>query len=209
MDILCRNSDHVDIKKYFVKSARWNPTRCIWELTNVKVTNYGPTSAVSSEETHDELDFDSTTPPSQMVLVNTTPDQLSFHELGEYIETVQTAAKMAQYRTEWWYRIFYPSSLVVLLLFSLSFGTQTGRKSALTPVVWCIVVFLAYFALVQLFRATGQSNRINPVVAASAVEGAFALLGVVLLAQRIGWFREIRGFFIRNGLLRAPAIESS
>ena len=188
------NSEGAEEKEYFVKSAQWDAAQCLWVLQNGKIHTF----ETDSDETFEKMNLDATTPPTQMILVNTPPDQLSLHELGQYINnSAETPLKIAEYKAEWWYRIFYPTSLVVLLLFALAYGTQSGRSSALSGVVGCIVVFLFFFALVQFSRAMGHSGKVDPILSAAWVEVAFAILGVWMVLQKVGWMRELSGNIAR------------
>ena len=131
---------------------------------------------------------DITTPPRQLSLIVSQPDQLTFSQLSQYIDTsTATSEHLASYRTEWWYRLLYPLSLIVLMLFALLQGTRTDRRTAAVGVFWAIVVLVAYILVMGVFMTAGRFNRLPPFIAAIATEVIFGGIGLYLLALSNGW----------------------
>lgn len=209
--ILCQDAQRHDTVNYGARTATWDPVRCLWLLKDGICISYGPApdQAIRDTTPFDSKELNATTPPKQMLLVNTPSDQLSLHELNDFIQnTGEDPKKIAECRTEWWYRFVYPTSLVILLIFALTFGMQGGRQSALPAIVNCITVFLVYFASVQVFRAIGHGKSVelglSPIFCATFPEITFALLGIFLFIQRIGWLRLILGVFSKKEKLPDP-----
>ena len=107
---------------YAAQLGRW--TGQFWRLSNVKKIVYNGDGLVQTQESYPQYDLsDVTTPPKQLLLISSEPDALTVPELSEYIATsTATAEHIAKYRTEWWYRIIYPFSILVLMLFALIQG---------------------------------------------------------------------------------------
>jgi lipopolysaccharide export system permease protein len=168
-------------------------------LSGVLEFVYGPDGSVTAQKTYQEKDLDITTSPSQLSLIVSQPEQLTVAQLSEYIRTsTSTPEHLAQYRTEWWYRMLYPFSPFVLLLFALLQGTRTtDRRSAVAGVVSAIVVLLFYIMAMSVFMAAGRFKHLPPFIAASAAEVIFGSVGFYLLATQNGW-----GWQLLEGLKR-------
>ena len=192
VEILERNADGDDLVKYFARKGEW--TGEFWRLSGVLQITYGVNGGPQSQATHEELDLtDVNTPPSQLSLIVSQPDQLTLAQLSEYIETsTATEDHLAQYRTEWWTRIMYPFSLIVLMFFALLQGARTDRRSAAAGVIWGIVVLLLYIVSMNIFKAAGSMNKLPPFLAVVATEVLFGAVGLYLLGLTNGWWWQLR-----------------
>ncbi len=198
VEILQRDSEGHDIQKYIANEAKWNKE--FWKLSGVKEIIYGVDGTRPVEKTYQQLDMpDITTPPKQLSLIVSQPDQLTVAQLSQYISTsTATPDHLASYRTEWWYRVMHPFSLVVLMLFALVQGTRPDRRSAVAGVVWAIIVLVLYIMVMNVFMAAGRFNRLPPFVAVTATEVIFGLIGLHLVALRNGWYWQFRQMFKRK-----------
>jgi lipopolysaccharide export system permease protein len=191
VEILQRDANGHDMVKYFARNAEW--TGEFWRLTGVLKIIFGVTGAVQDQKAYEELDLpDITTPPRQLSLIVSQPDQLTVAQLSEYIATsTATPEHLAGYRTEWWYRVLYPFSLIVLMLFALLQGARADRRNAAAGVFGVILVLLAYIMVMNIFMAAGRFNRLPPFLAVSATEVIFGAIGLHLLALSNGWWWQL------------------
>jgi lipopolysaccharide export system permease protein len=191
VEILQRNAQGDDMVKYFARRAKWNGE--FWQLTGVLKIVFGVNGGLENQTTYEELDLpDVTTPPQQLSLIVAQPEQLTLAQLSEYIATsTGTPEHLAGYRTEWWYRVLYPFSLVILMLFALLQGAHTDRRGAAAGVIWIIVVLLLYIVFMSIFMAAGRYNRLPPFVAVIATEVIFGAIGLHLLALSNGWWWQL------------------
>jgi len=194
MELLQRDTNGDDMVKYFANRGEW--TGEFWRLTGVLAIEYGVNGAAQSQKMHEEMDLPNVnTPPSQLSLIVSQPDQLTVAQLSEYIDTsTATQQHLAGYRTEWWYRILYPFSLIVLMLFALLQGTRTDRRGAAAGVIWIIIVLLLYIVFMNIFMVAGRNNRLPPFVSVIATEVIFGVIGLHLLAMNNGWWWQLRDF---------------
>jgi lipopolysaccharide export system permease protein len=191
VEILQRDADGHDMVKYFAREGEW--TGEFWRLTGVLKIVYGVAGDAEDQKTYEELDLpDITTPPKQLSLIVSQPEQLTVAELSQYIATSTSSQdNLAKYRTEWWYRVLYPFSLIVLMLFGLLQGARIDRRTAAAGVIWAIVVLVAYVMVMGVFMAAGRFNRLPPFVAAIATEVIFGAIGLYLLALSNGWWWQL------------------
>jgi lipopolysaccharide export system permease protein len=177
---------------YAAQLGRW--TGQFWRLSNVKKIVYNGDGLVQTQESYPQYDLsDVTTPPKQLLLISSEPDALTVPELSEYIATsTATAEHIAKYRTEWWYRIIYPFSILVLMLFALIQGGRSHRRGSAAGIGGCILVLICFNIFSGVFKSAGTYNRLPPFVAVSFVEIVFALIGLHLLAINNGWYWQMQ-----------------
>jgi LPS export ABC transporter permease LptG len=192
VEIGLRDMQGQDLKRYFAREAKW--TGEFWRLTGVKEVDYGLDNSMQSQRSYEELDLpDITTPPGQLSLIASQPEQLTVSQLSRYIATsTATPDYLAQYRTEWWYRVLYPFSLIVLMLYGLLQGTRTDRGSAVFGVVMAIIVLIVYTLFMNVFLVAGKHNRLSPFLAVTATPMIFGSIGLYLLAANSGWWWQLR-----------------
>jgi lipopolysaccharide export system permease protein len=136
---------------------------------------------------------DVNTPPKQLSLIISQPEELTVSQLSQYIATSsQTPERLADYRTEWWYRVLYPFSILVLILFPLVQGARTDRRSAMAGVGVAILVLVIFIIASGCFMGLGRHDRLPPFVAAAATEVILGAVGLYLLAISNGWWWQLR-----------------
>jgi lipopolysaccharide export system permease protein len=188
VEILQRDDDGHDLVKYFAQGAEWTDGQ-FWRLSGVLKITYLANGDLKEQKTYQELDMpDITTPPKQLSLIVSQPDQLTVSQLSQYIATSTSSPEnLAKFRTEWWYRMLYPLTPIVLMFFALLQGTRTDRRGALGGVMLAIAVLICFIAINQTFLAAGRFNRLPPFVAAISTELIFGGIGLYLLALKNGW----------------------
>lgn len=187
LDILERDADGNDIQKYFAQKAEYTPGG-FWRLTGVLVIVFNSTGGVQEQKNYEQLDTDITTPPKQISLVISPPDELTVSQLSQYIATsTSTHENLAKYRTEWWYRMLYPLSLIVLMLFGLLQGARMDRRDAAAGVFKTILVLVGYLVVLNLVLQMGNHAKLPPFVAAIATQVVFGIVGLSLLTVKYGW----------------------
>jgi lipopolysaccharide export system permease protein len=187
-----------DIDMYDANLARWNGT--FWHLSGVKKTTYKEGGVVQDQATYRELDLpDVTTPPRELALIVSQPEQLTLGQLADYIATsTQTPEYVARYRTEWWYRVIYPLSVLVLMLYALLQGARSDRRSPAAGIGITIVVLLVFtIAMNLVFLPAGRFDRLPPFVAVALPEALFAAVALHWLAIKNGWYWQIHEWYVK------------
>lgn len=200
VEILQRDPQGHDLEKYFARTAEWkNGT---WRLHGVLKLIFGINGDMVDQAAYEEKDLNIATPPRELSLIISQPEQLTVAQLSQYIKTSTASPEhLAGYRTEWWYRVLSPLSLLVLMLFALLQGARTDRRSAVGGVVWAIIVLVLYMMVTSVFMTAGRFNRLPPFVAVIATEVIFGLIGLHLLAVTNGWWLQLWDYFNKG---RAP-----
>jgi lipopolysaccharide export system permease protein len=187
LTIVQEDADWHDMYIYSARTAVW--TGDFWRLNGVLKIVYGVDGTVQDQKTFEVLDLpDITTPPKSLSLIVSQPSQLTVSELSQYIATSTSSEdNLAKYRTEWWYRMLYPLSLFIMMLFALTQGVSTDRRNALGGVMVALVVLLGFVASMQLFMAFGDHNRLPPFISVVATLFIFGVIGAYMLAVNTGW----------------------
>jgi lipopolysaccharide export system permease protein len=180
-----------DMVGYFADRATW--TGEFWRFNSLKKVIYRSDGSVLEQKSYEELDLpDVNTPPHTLSLIVSQPEQLTLGQLSQYIETSsQSSDRLAAYRTEWWYRILYPFSILVLILFALIQGGRSDRRTAMAGVGVAILVLLGFTMGMSVFMAMGRFHKLPPFVAAVATETIFGLVGLYFLAKTNGWWWQL------------------
>jgi lipopolysaccharide export system permease protein len=192
LELLQRDADGHDIVKYFAQEGKYT-SGGFWRLTGVLKLTYNISGGIQDQKTYQELDLDAiTTPPKQLSLIVSAPEQLTVSELSQYIaSSTSTPEHLAKYRTEWWYRVLYPLSLVILMLFALIQGTRSDRRSPVVGIVMTVLVLFIYILFINASIALGKHDRLSPFVSVVAVQIIFAAMGLYLLARENGWWWQL------------------
>jgi lipopolysaccharide export system permease protein len=194
VSILERDAEGNDIQEYFAQRADYTPGG-FWRLSGVLLVTFSPGGGVEEQKNYEQMDTEITTPPKLISLVVAQPEQLTFAQLSQYIATsTSTPENLAKFRTEWWYRLLYPLSLVVLTLYGLMQSARTDRRDAAAGVLKTILVLLLYVVVMNLSLQMGNHAKVPPVVAALATQFVFGAFGVYLLARKYGWWWQAGAF---------------
>jgi len=185
------NAQGNDLRQYFAQKGEFTPGG-FWRLTGVLLIQYNPEGGLEKRTNYEQLDTDLTTPPKQISLVVSEPGHLTVTQLSQYIATsTATQENMAKFRTEWWYRLFYPTSVLVLMLYGLLQGARIDRRDAAAGVFKTILVLFFYMVISNLVLGLGNNNKLPPFVAACATQVVFGLVGLGLLGWRYGWWWQL------------------
>ena len=198
VQILQQDPQWHDIEMYVAKEARWNGE--FWRLTGVKKIIYNVDGLVQDQKAYQELDLpDVTTPPRELALIVSQPEQLTLSQLADYIATsTQTPEYVARYRTEWWYRVIYPFSVLVLMLYALLQGARSDRRSPAAGIGITIAVLIVFtISLNLIFLPAGKFARLPPLFAVAFPEALFAAVALHWLSIKNGWYWQAREWFVK------------
>ncbi len=190
-DILERDADGNDLRKYFAQQGEYTPGG-FWRLTGVLLIQYDTDGSVAKSTNYQQLDTDITTSPKQIALAGSSPDRLTVGQLSEYLATSTSRQEnLAKFRTEWWYRILSPLGLLVLMLFGLMQGARIDRRDAAAGVFKTILVLLLYMVVSNVVLQMGNNNKLPPFIAAIGAQFVFGVVGLGLLAGKFGWWWQV------------------
>ncbi len=167
-------------------SAKWFFGNGIWKLNNGKTYLYGE-DGVPIIQSWDALEIPGWRETPWKVLSNSlNPEFLGIPGLTTYLQTNADyeSARLAPFRTNWWYRWAEPLSCIVMVLVSAPLGIVYSRRGVLGGVAASIAIFAAMYFMRGTLIALGQSGFLPAFVAAWGTNLFFAIIGGLLLFYR-------------------------
>lgn len=110
------------------------------------------------------------------------PEYVSAREIRHFMRTHRLApSALARLQVNLHQRLAMPWTSLVVALFGIPLGAQSGRRGAFVGIVSAIFTFFIFFALVQFCSALGKKGSLDPVLAAWLPNIVFFCAGGVLL----------------------------
>ena len=181
------------------KQAVFNPDKT-WGLKNVRRSEYAidgtqsnsvdvaGTSTVNAKNkraniNHSQLDTYTwkTDLNADMVSVALLkPDRMGTLDLFQYIRHLDANKQVAQlYEIQFWKKVFYPLSCLVMLVLALPFAYLHFRAGGITAYVFGgVMVGISFFVLNNIFDYFGNLLSWNPLLTAAAPSMVYSLLSL-------------------------------
>jgi len=110
------------------------------------------------------------------------PDQMNYGELREYIREVEEGGfDTVKFRVDLHYKVAFPFVSLIMTLLGIPFAFSMGKRGALVGIGLSIVIAMAYWGALEVFRQFGTSNFLPPFIAAWGPNIIFGLVGLYLL----------------------------
>lgn len=108
------------------------------------------------------------------------PDRMGTIDLFQYIRHLQANAQVAQlYEIQFWKKVFYPISCLVMLVLALPFAYLHFRTSGITAYVFGgVLVGISFFVLNNVFDYFGNLLTWSPLLTAAAPSLVYSLLSL-------------------------------
>lgn len=127
-----------------------------------------------------------TTIKSEMVAVALLkPERMSTLDLFEYIEHLEANAQAAQrYEIEFWKKVFYPISCLVMVVLALPFAYLHFRSGNIATMVFAgVMIGISFFLMNNVFGYIGNLNQWIPWIAAATPGIIYTLVSLAAF----GW----------------------
>ncbi len=175
------------VSRITAERGRFGPGES-WTLDNVRRDRFltrDPATARVEHAVEPTLRWDTSLSAEMVAATLLRPDRMSTFSLFEYIGHLKTNSQTAQvYEIEFWRRIFYPVSCLVMVVLALPFAYLHFRTSGITGYVFGgVLAGISFVILNNLFGYIGNLNNWLPWVAAG-VPGAIYM---VLSLAAFGW----------------------
>lgn len=156
-----------------------------WVLGQVERTLFSAKGVSVVHEDH--VPWDSVLSPQVMSTLLIEPEQMALWNLHAYIRHLHDNHQQTlRFEVAQWSKLFYPFSILVMMLLALPFGLQRPRSGAVgVRILMGIGLGLAFYLCNRLFSYLGQLNGWSPVTSTVAPSISFLLLALVL-----GWWSE-------------------
>jgi lipopolysaccharide export system permease protein len=166
-----------------------------WMLHGVKRTEFLVTSedvkpgSPSARVQHDRFEANYRWPTqlnAEMVSVALLkPERMSTIDLYQYTQHLQANGQTSQrYEIEFWRKVFYPLSCIVMVVLALPFAYLHFRSSSISGYVFAgVMIGISFFLLNNVFGYVGNINNWQPWIAA-AIPG---LMYSIASLAAFGW----------------------
>jgi lipopolysaccharide export system permease protein len=115
------------------------------------------------------------------------PDRMGTVDLFQYIRHLDANKQVAQlYEIQFWKKVFYPISCVVMLVLALPFAYLHFRSGGITAYVFGgVMVGISFFVLNNIFDYFGNLLAWNPLFTAAAPSMVYLLLSLVAFSALV------------------------
>ena len=158
-----------------------------WRLKGVKTTEISPTETRVSQV--DDYAWDTVLRPSLLTVYQVAPEKLELNTLWENMRVLGTGAqKTARFEIAFWNKVFYPVSVLVMMIVALPFSYFQRRQGGVGFRMFAgTILGLTFFLIGRLFSNLGVLNDWPPLFSA-----AFPLVVFVMLTMALLWWLERR-----------------
>jgi len=113
------------------------------------------------------------------------PERMSTTDLYRYVQHLDANGQSAQrYEIEFWRKVFYPLSCLVMMVLALPFAYLHFRSGTITGYVFAgVMVGISFFLLNNVFGYVGRLNNWEPWLAAASPSILYSLASLTAF----GW----------------------
>jgi lipopolysaccharide export system permease protein len=140
----------------------------------------------SVKRTHlQNLRWPTTIKPEMVAVALLKPERMSTLDLFQYIQHLQANAQAAQrYEIEFWKKVFYPISCLVMVVLALPFAYLHFRSGNIATLVFAgVMIGISFFLMNNVFGYIGNLNQWIPWVAAATPGIIYTLVSLAAF----GW----------------------
>ena len=166
-------------RRVFANQAQWSESQNVWilesgwvrDFRDGAIEKYDKFSATALPELNE--------PPTYFNREVLQASQLSFRQLGGYIEELRHAGfDVSALTVQWYVKIAFPLIAPVSMLLAIPYAFRVGGRGAIGGVAVGLAVGIAYFSLARLLEAMGGVGQMPPPFAAFAPDLIFYFAGM-------------------------------
>ncbi len=166
-------------RRVFANQAHWSESQNVWVLESGWVRDFQDGSIEKYQKFTATALSELTEPPSYFNREVRQAFQLSFRQLGNYIEELRRAGfDVSALTVQWYVKIAFPLIAPVSMLLAIPYAFRVGARGAIGGVAVGLAVGIAYFSLARLLEAMGGVGQMPPPFAAFAPDLVFYFLGM-------------------------------
>jgi LPS export ABC transporter permease LptF/LPS export ABC transporter permease LptG len=166
-------------RRVFANQAHWSDSQNVWVLESGWIRDFRDGSIEKYQKFSATALPELTEPPTYFNREVLQASQLSFRQLGSYIEELQRAGfDVSALTVQWYVKIAFPVIAPVCMLLAIPFAFRVGARGAIGGVAVGLAVGIVYFSLARLLQAMGGVGQMPPPFAAFAPDLVFYFLGM-------------------------------
>jgi LPS export ABC transporter permease LptF/LPS export ABC transporter permease LptG len=166
-------------RRVFANQAHWSESQKMWVLESGWVRDFQDGSVEKYQKFTATALAELTEPPSYFNREVRQAFQLSFRQLGNYIEELRRAGfDVSALTVQWYVKIAFPLIAPVSMLLAIPYAFRVGARGAIGGIAVGLAVGITYWLLSRLLEAMGGVGQLPPPFAAFATDLIFYFLGM-------------------------------
>ena len=166
-------------RRVFANQAHWSASQNQWLLESAWVRDFRDGSIEKYEKFSATALPELTEPPGYFSPERHQAFQLSFRQLGKYIESLRRAGfDVSALTVQWYVKIAFPLIAPVSMLLAIPYAFRVGARGAIGGIAVGLSVGIAYWLMSRLLEAMGGVGQLPPPFAAFAPDLVFYFLGM-------------------------------
>lgn len=160
-----------------------------WTLSNARVTRFAYSdasdtpvqdAATVTREQHAQFEWPTRISSEMLIAAVHKPDRMPTLELFQFIQHLQANEQSAQkYEIEFWRKVFYPLSCLVMVVLALPFAYLHFRSGGIAGYVFGgVMAGISFFLLNNVFGYAGNLQNWSPMLTAAAPGLIYSLLSL-------------------------------
>ena len=166
-------------RRVFASRATWSEAQNRWLLESGWVRDFQDGSVENYQKFAATALPELSEPPSYFNREVLQAFQLSFRQLGNYIQDLRNAGfDVSTLTVQWYVKIAFPLIAPVSMLLAIPYALRVGARGAISGVAVGLALGIAYWSLARLLQAMGGVGQMPPPFAAFAPDLMFYFLGM-------------------------------
>lgn len=158
-----------------------------WLLENARLTRLSYASSTANDsaaavtkDSHAQLNWPTSITSEMLIAAVHKPDRMPTLELFQFIQHLKTNDQSAQkYEIEFWRKVFYPLSCLVMVVLALPFAYLHFRSGGIAGYVFGgVMAGISFFLLNNVFGYAGNLQNWSPMLTAAAPGLIYSLLSL-------------------------------
>ncbi|WP_284214827.1 LPS export ABC transporter permease LptG [Comamonas jiangduensis] len=158
-----------------------------WLLENARLTQLSYASSTANDsaaavtkDSHAQLNWPTSITSEMLIAAVHKPDRMPTLELFQFIQHLKTNDQSAQkYEIEFWRKVFYPLSCLVMVVLALPFAYLHFRSGGIAGYVFGgVMAGISFFLLNNVFGYAGNLQNWSPMLTAAAPGLIYSLLSL-------------------------------
>ena len=166
-------------RRVFANQAHWSDAQNVWILESGWLRDFHDGSIEKYQKFTATALPELTEPPSYFNREVRQASQLSFGQLGTYIDGLRRAGfDVSALTVQWYVKIAFPLIAPVSMLLAIPYAFRVGARGAIGGIAVGLAVGILYWLLSRLLEAMGGVGQMPPPFAAFAPDLIFYFLGM-------------------------------
>ena len=168
-------------------SGQVQSTATAWDLANARIARFrytpdaqGAETAPVTREQAPSLEWPTSITSEMLVAAVHKPDRMPTLELFQFIQHLKANDQSAQkYEIEFWRKVFYPLSCLVMVVLALPFAYLHFRSGGIAGYVFGgVMAGISFFLLNNVFGYAGNLQNWSPMLTAAAPGLIYSILSL-------------------------------